>query len=290
MRDLDQQTTITEPGVYDGLDVDVYHADPVPGGSLSSSGAKKLLPPGCPARFRYERDNPPEPKPHFTLGHAAHKLVLGAGADIEVIDADSFRTKAAQQQRNDAHADGRIPLLTAEYDQVQEMAAAIRAHPIARHLFNPDAGKPEQSLFWIDERSGIWRRARVDWLPNRGDGRMLVPDYKTARTADPGQLPRDAYNFGYYQQAAWYLDGIEALGVADEAVFLFVFQEKDPPYLVTVAEFDPTALRIGRERNRQAIDIYAGCVASGEWPGYATDVQLLSLPGWAENRHLEEVL
>lgn len=283
-------TVVTEPGVYDDMPNDVYHADPVPGGSLSCSGAKKLLPPGCPARFKYERDNPPEPKPHFDLGHAAHKLVLGAGADIEVIEADSFRTKAAKQQRDEAHADGRIPLLADDYEQVEAMAAALRAHPIAKHLFNPDAGKPEQSLFWIDERSGIWRRARLDWLPNRTEGRLLVPDYKTARTADPQQLPRDAHNFGYHQQAAWYLDGIEALGLADEAVFLFVFQEKDPPYLVTVAEFDPTAIKIGRHLNRMAIAIYRDCVESDEWPGYLQDVHLLSLPAWAENRYLEEAL
>lgn len=39
--------TITEPGVYD-LPAEVYHADPVEGGSLSSTGARKLLPPSCP--------------------------------------------------------------------------------------------------------------------------------------------------------------------------------------------------------------------------------------------------
>ena len=31
-------------GVYD-IPEDLYHRDPVPGGSLSCSGAKKLLPP-----------------------------------------------------------------------------------------------------------------------------------------------------------------------------------------------------------------------------------------------------
>jgi hypothetical protein len=50
---------ITEPGVYD-IAEDHYHADPVPGGSLSNSGAKKLLPPSCPAKFAYEREHPPQ--------------------------------------------------------------------------------------------------------------------------------------------------------------------------------------------------------------------------------------
>ena len=73
---------IVDPGVYT-LPADEYHADPVKGGSLSSSGARKIL--ECPARFRWERDHPPVPTDAFNFGHAAHKLVLGAGPDVEVV-------------------------------------------------------------------------------------------------------------------------------------------------------------------------------------------------------------
>ena len=45
------EVVVDEPGVYDGLDEAAYHADPVPGGSLSASGAKLLLPPSCPALY-----------------------------------------------------------------------------------------------------------------------------------------------------------------------------------------------------------------------------------------------
>src|SRR5690606_6451240 len=133
---------VTEPGIYD-IDVDDYHRDPVPGGSLSSSGARDLLPPSCPAKFRYDRDNPgPTSKRHFDLGHAAHKLVLGVGAPLVVIEADSYRTKAAQEQQKAAHLAGHVPLLEHEHEQVQAMAAAIREHPIAGPLFNPEHGTP----------------------------------------------------------------------------------------------------------------------------------------------------
>ena len=40
-----------ELGVYD-LPAAAYHRDPVEGGSLSASGAKKLMPPSCPALFK----------------------------------------------------------------------------------------------------------------------------------------------------------------------------------------------------------------------------------------------
>lgn len=282
-------TTITEPGVYD-LPDDVYHADPVPGGSLSSSGARKLLPPSCPALFAYEREHGRPPKSEFDIGHAAHKLVLGVGPELVVVDAGDWRTKAAKEHRDAAHADGKVPLLVHEHEQVQGMAAALRAHPIASALFRPDAGKPEQSLFWPDEPTGIWRRGRLDWLPgNRNGGRLIVPDYKTTGSAEPGSLARSIANFGYFQQAAWYLEGVAALGLADNAAFLFVCQEKTQPYLVTVVELDYDALRIGFDRNRRAVEVYAECVARDEWPAYTNDIEQISLPSWAA-RQFEEAL
>lgn len=281
---------ITEPGVYD-LSVDEYHGDPVPGGSLSQSGAKHLLPPSCPALFRYAVDHPQPPNRAFDFGHAAHRLVLGAGPELVAVDAADWRTKAAREQRDAAYAEGLTPLLTSEYETVLEMAAALRAHPVASALFAPGSGRPEQALFWRDGiHESVMCRALLDWLPNAQPGRRIIlPDYKTTRCADPKQLQRAIEDYGYHQQAAWYLDGGRALGLAADAAFVFVCQEKTPPYLVTVAEPDTTALRIGQMLNRRALDVYAECVASGEWPGYSNRVELVSLPPYVENRFLEDI-
>ena len=67
--DPSEPLTITAPGVYD-IPAEDYHRDPVPGGSLSSTGARKLLPPSCPAKFRYEQDNPPTPTAALDFGQA----------------------------------------------------------------------------------------------------------------------------------------------------------------------------------------------------------------------------
>lgn len=277
---------VTEPGVYD-IDAETYHADPVPGGSLSSSGARKLLSPSCPALFRYEQDNPPAPTADMNLGSAAHKVVLGAGADLVLIDAENYRTKAAKEQRDKARADGKIPVLPREHAVVTAMAKKLREHPTAAALLGRREGKPEQALFWQDR--DIWRRALVDFLPAPKPGRMLLADYKTCTKANQESIARDVYEYGYHQQAAWYCDAVRALGLAEDAVMLLVFQEKTAPYLVTVAELDVVAMDIGAARNRQAIDIYRQCMESGRWPGYATDVIRIPLPAWAEAKQLEAI-
>lgn len=276
------------PGVYD-MSAEDYHKDPVreQGGSLSSTGARKIL--ACPALYRHEQDNPQPPKKHFDYGTAAHKLVLGDGPELVRVDHDNWRSKKAQDARDEAHARGAIPLLTHEYQQVHDMAAALREHPVASALFAPDSGKPEQTLIWVDRRTGVWRRARFDWLRNPGSGRLLIPDYKTTANAAPEAAQKSIYNFGYHQQGDFYEDAPLALGMAEEAVFLLVFQEKTPPYLITVVQPDPDAMRIAAARNRQAIDKWIECRESGHWPGYGDDIHLLPLPPWALNRELDDL-
>lgn len=284
-----EDLVVTAPGVYDAIPDDVYHGDPVKGGSLSSSGARRLLPPGCPAVFQYERVNGRPDKAVFDFGHAAHRLVLGVGATITAVDADDWRTKAAKEQRAEIRAAGGVPVLAAELDVVKAMAAAIREHPIASALLTPADGTPEASLFWTDNRSGVTLRGRLDWLPNSADGRMIVVDYKSGKSADPQQFARAAANYGYHMQAPWYLDGVTALQLAEDVAFVFVVQEKTPPYLVSVIELDSDALRVGRARNRKAIDLYSYCIDTQTWPGYSDDVALVSLPVWATRTEDDEL-
>lgn len=281
MSATDTQTELG-PGIYE-MSAEDYHADPVAGGSLSSSGARKLLPPSCPARFHYEREHPQPPTLAFDIGHAAHRLVLGVGPEIVVIDADNFRTKAAREQAEEARTRAAVPLLASDYEQVKEMADALTRHPVAKALFDRDRGRAEQTLIWRDQHSRIVRRARFDWLPDPGPGRLIIPDYKTCQSADPESLSKAVHRLGYHQQADWYRAGAIALGLAgDETAFVFVCQEKDPPFLVTVVELDAMALRIGAIRNRRAIELYAHCTTTGHWPAYVDGIAHLSLPVWAE--------
>lgn len=279
---------VDEPGVYDLTDAE-YHADPVPGRSLSSSGARKLLPPSCPALFHHEQLHGRSHKAAFDFGHAAHLKVLGAGPELVVIDADDWRTKAAREDRDAARAEGKVPLLRGDAQRVDDLAAAVRAHPIASALFCPDrGGRPEVSLFWPDTDTGIWRRGRLDWLPApTPSGRVIVADLKTTPCAAPAAVMKSVANYGYHQQDQWYRDGIRALDIAEDPGFVFVFIEQEPPYLITVVELDDQALRIGAELNRRAINLYAHCREHDAWPGYAADVQLIGLPRWATYQHEE---
>lgn len=299
-------TAVTEPGVYPDMPADVYHADPVPGGSLSSSGARDLMPPSCPALYRYHADHNRAPRKAWDIGHAAHQVVLGVGPELVLVDRDRWDTKEVKAHLVDIRERGAVPLKRPDWEAVHAMADALRAHPVAAALFNPQYGAPEQSMFWIDKPTGVWRRARLDWMPyqsmyttdghptrGRGTpGRIIIPDYKTCVSANPDSLAKMMNSYGYHQQAAWYIDAVKAVYPmwqhpdALEPAFVFVCQEKTPPYLVTIVEPDRTALKVGRRLNREAIEVYAECVKTGQWPPYSLDVELIGLPPWVERMHL----
>ncbi|WP_406227442.1 PD-(D/E)XK nuclease-like domain-containing protein [Streptomyces anthocyanicus] len=277
---------IEAPKVIDGLSAEDYHADRT---SISSSGLRALLAPGCPAQFKYDRDNPAPPKKEFDLGHAAHLYVLGEGPELEVIDFPDWRKKDAQIQRDEAYLAGKVPLLTKDHDMVQAMADAIRQHPIAGPLFTPGSGVAEQSIYWIDPATGVRCRVRPDW--RRGP---IICDYKTIKDASPDTISRAIKDRAYHQQDAFYIDGVEAAGLApDGARFVFVFQSKIAPYLVTVRELVDQDRDIGRARNQRALRIYADCAATDTWPdwtGPVTEIPQIGMPTWDTIRQAEEYL
>lgn len=281
-------TTITEPGVYE-IPEDIYHADAVPGGSLSSSGARRLLPPSCPALFHHWRHRQGPRTKAMDFGTAAHWRMLGVGSPIVVVDEDDWRKKAAQQQKRDAHAAGLVPMLLRDYARTREMETVLRAHPDARALFQPGVGAVEQSMFWVDAEFGVWRRARLDLvIPGDDTTPMMVVDYKSSGAVDVASMSKSMVTYGYAQQGAWYIDAVEALDLTPPAgvVFLLVFQMSEPPYLVRVAQPEPEAVQWGRVKNRKAIDTYRECERTGIWPGYPSGVVSLAMPHWSE-RQLE---
>lgn len=262
---------ITEPGIYCDIPEADYHADPVDGGSLSSSAVRVIL--DAPARYRYSADNPVF-KDAFDFGSVVHELALGTGGGIVEIDAPDWRTKAAKEARDAARGEGKTPLLTKDLVVARAAVDALMAHPTANTLLTAE-GRSEVTVVW--EQAGTMRRARIDRL--RDGDPVIAVDLKTTRSAEPRAFSKSAYNFGYHHQAAWYLDGLMANGI--DAEFVIVAVESDPPHLVTTHQFDAEMLDVARRLNESAAATWRQCREADEWPGYSPEMQLIQLPAWA---------
>ncbi len=261
------------PGFYDDVPEPDYHSGAFgpTEGSLSQSGIKTLL--KAPSLFRYEREHPPV-KDFYDFGAAVHKRVLGKGDEIRVLDFDSYRTDKAKAEAAEARAAGAVPILKHKHQIVLDMAQAVADHPKAAKLLTK--GRAEVSAYAVDQETGVWRRGRFDYL--RDD---LAVDYKSTASAHPRAFAKSLFDFGYFIQAPYYLDLAADLGMS-LGDFVFIAQEKDPPYLVGVYRLDDDDMDLGRRRIRTALQRFRDCRETDVWPGYAVpENHTLSLPNYA---------
>ncbi len=273
---------LNAPGLYRGVPADIYHGILTDTPSLSSSGAVTILE-DCPAKFWWNGPLNPafirEEAQTFDIGTAAHLALLEPARWAEavvVVDADDFRTKAAREARDAAYAEGKLPLLPKNVDDIRAMGNAARRHPeVAKVL----AGAMfEVTLIWKDAATGVWLKCRPDILAHGGG---ILHDYKTCTNSRPLAFARHANEMSYHMRAAWYLDAVEAVTGERPDGYAFIAQEKTPPYLVSVLDLDEADIGYGRMMNRRAIDLFARCLETGQWPGRGGGRKTISLPGYA---------
>ncbi len=298
---------ITAPGAYPDVSAEDYHrnSDLLPAPSLSSSGAKKLLA-QSPLHFWFDSpmnpDRPPEEdKPHYSVGKAAHDMILLSERWPEFYHvlpedyrAPSSRTVNFTDDQLAALAardDGKVILRHDDAEIVRQVAAALQGNRLAMKALTN--GVTEETLAWRDPFTGVWLRARPDFRPNSiatGADVRIVADLKfmAPTFCSPAGFQRAIDNNGYHQSAAFYADGIKASYGHFPTHWLHVVVEKEAPFSVSLYPLPAEDIERGRMLNRTAIDTFARCLERGKtrdcWPAYADEPREVGLPGWARKR------
>lgn len=274
--------TIEKPGLYPGIPEDEYHADPVPGGSLSVSGAKLLLPPNCPAIYDWTRTHPPRTR-SMDLGTTVHGLVLGTGPDIAVLDYPDRRTKKYKEEEAAAIAAGKVPMLRKDYAEAETIATAVTEHDTAGALL--DGIDAEVSMFWTCPDTGIWLRGRMDGHA-QFVGQPVITDLKTTADASPEGFRRSVAKYGYYMQGPWYREGLAAcLGCEPcDVDFVFIVIPTVPPYLPMLYRLTGADDERGQLQGRKAREIYRDCTETGTWPSWSDQIEDLAMPAYDRTR------
>lgn len=275
---------IDTPGLYDRIPEDVYHTGlntPTP--SLSNSSMADLLGLRTPAHFRYNRDHPSGARRVFDIGRAAHARVLGIGEEMASCPAEylsingQMSTTKAKAWCAEQRAQGVVPLRPDDYALVRDMANALADHPHASEVLTAPGMRPEVSAYGIDPVTGVWLRGRFDVLD------AAIFDYKTAACAHPEAFRKSAWTYGYHRQDCLYslLHELATGQPAEADRLTFIVQEKTPPYLVSLVQLDDEFAAHASQQVRQAIDLYAECLATDTWPGYPAGVVTVSPPTYA---------
>lgn len=281
---------ITKPGIYRGIADADYRADPCPEPSLTQSLVKILIDrspyhawiqsPRLNPQFEYDDDT------KYDIGNVAHRLVLGRGKEIEVVDFADWRTKASQEAREKAADEGRIAVLRHQFDQSSDMAAAARKQ-LDRHE-DADAftgGAAEVMIAWQED--GIWFRALIDWLH---DDLRTVDDFKTSgMSMAPHVIGIRAEAAGWHIQAAFIERGLDILDPAGAGRrrYRFIAQETDQPHALTVMHMDEHWLTMGRKQVDAGAARWCASIGNNRWLGYGNRAVIPEFPGFKESRWLD---
>ena len=127
--DIPKMRQVLLHGEYDISD-EVYFSDPCCTPSMSASMAKDFTF-GTPlhAWTNSSRLNPyyrTKNSTTFDIGDAFHSWMLSKGAEVDIIDADDWRSAAAKEARKVSYDMGRTPLLRDQAERVEAMVTAAR--------------------------------------------------------------------------------------------------------------------------------------------------------------------
>jgi hypothetical protein len=273
---MDGQTRMITAGVHD-LDAATYHQDPCPEPSLSSSLARLILDQSpLHAWTASPRLNPawePVESATFDIGRAAHRAVLGKGADYVAYPADllaangAASTKDAKAWAEEQRAEGRTPLKADDLERVDAMAQKALA-TLPSYGIHLDPLRSE--LTAVAQIDDVWCRAMIDNAPT--DPRAPLMDFKTCVDASPEACRRAVENYGYDVQMAHYLDCWRA-ATDEHRDFLFIFQEKTDPFEIGVVRLlnspghSADWLEDARQKAAVARHTWRDCLRSGVWSG-----------------------
>lgn len=287
-------TAITDPGIYKGISLEIYHSaelfDGVP--AISSSGLRKIAAYSPAHYFAESPYNPnriePEEKAHFALGRALHHLTAGEPGFFErwfAIRPDTYtdpKTGEVKKWNGNAGAckdwlgdqKGKTVLSPEQIEQLRGMAISLGSHPLVRQ--GVLGGNVENSYFWRDKETGIWLKSRPDSTPV--DSADFV-DLKTTTDVRWFKLQRTIEDFGYHQQGALVRVACrELLGREMDSFALMFIEKTRPPYDCRLVQMKDADLDLGERQNRAALHLFWKCWKEKRWPGTAeSDVEFVEL-------------
>lgn len=160
-------------------------------------------------------------------------------------------------------------------DRLNGMAEALSRKPKVQEIFSE--GIAERS-FYAQDASGLYMKARTDWLTNDG---IIVDIKTTSKSAKPDTFQKSIFDYGYYVSLAWYCKVLsQALGKKIDTCLLIAI-EKEAPYESSVYLLKDSVLHLGHQLIDRALPQLASCIEKDYWPGYDETILEVGIPDWA---------
>lgn len=260
------------PGIYFNLDEEAYHSDK----AFSHSGMRKIL----THPYDYWYSSPLNPNRAFKVTEA---MVFGKMCHMYLLQPDLFFEIYAVPGMG--YKPGRKLVSRADFAKIEEATQMLKDNEEVRGYFQ--RGFAEVSIFWIDPRTGMRLKMRVDYLRTFG-----IIDLKRNKEIEDDPLGWVIESHGWDIQTELYKQGVieirkslkaktaKAYGCpdklwlkrlvnSDDFNFIFLIQRSASPYVFRVIEFEEdiednarTCIDCAVDRYKENIEKYG----ESKWP------------------------
>ena len=252
------------PGIYELKSYEQYAAIK----ALRSSQLKLLK--KSPAHYRAAIEHPkprsPQMEKILAKGKAFDTLILHGPEKFEklvTVEPDLNRNTKVYKAWKLEHADAKCLLSEAEKKQILAMSERAFSKNQFSHIFG-QFGFSHRVIIWQDARTGIWCKCEIDWIMEDG----TVVDLKSTADAGFWFFGRNARRLGYFNQGAFYLEGLTAVTGIVHDQFLLAAVEVDPPHESHVFRVSQDQLDRAKLQNDENISALKHCFETDSWPGY----------------------
>lgn len=238
--------------------------------ALNQSAAKRLL--VSPAHYQAYMNTPHEETKALRFGTFVHAAILEPHTLNDLYATAPDVDKRTKQGKEDwaafATANAGKTILDAEESALGHLVAshakmALKHHKVAFGL--------TEAMYHVDY-NGIPLKAAIDGVS--GD---YLWDIKTTDDASPAGMLKSIRNYRYNLQAYWYRLVYELATGHRPLGFRFLFVEKEPPFATAVCEIGPELMSWAIADFEKALTLYRDCTASGIWPAYPDDIQVIDV-------------
>lgn len=162
---------------------------------------------------------------------------------------------------------GRSIIPAADYAITQLQLDALNREP--QIVEDMTGGRSEVSVFWIDPITGVYCKARPDYVLETRDGDVLT-DLKSTVDESPRGFGRAASRMRYDLQQAHYVDGWQIATKRKVSVFSFAAVTSVRPVLAKAYLLPDEFAQQGVDERRELLAVYTNCRASDTWPDYGS--------------------
>ena len=234
--------------------------------------------------YKYNKENDRPDTAALKAGRYAHAAIFepeSLGETFAVYQGEGNRNTNDYKAFAAKHS-GKVVFYPKEIAALDRMVAAVRAHPLVAPYLACKDGQFETSIRWVDERTGLRCKGRLDWIiPSL----RTVIDFKTMRSTEIRSAVSAIKRYGYDGQSAHYSNGVRAALGWEVEHYIMIGAEKTGPYEVLVMPFGEEIRTMASERVQAMMDKLKVAMDSNEWPGRYTEPMPLAretsgVPTW----------